>query len=71
MAGGVTCYGNASPDDTHLLANVVAVDDDIVGWLEHRQRRSEIKRSAEIDRHMPRPKSRVAKSPPNGQDVYP
>jgi hypothetical protein len=33
------CYGNASPGDNHLLADIVAVDADIVRWLERRERR--------------------------------
>jgi len=31
--------GNAGPDDDHLLADIVAVDGDIVRWLERRERR--------------------------------
>jgi hypothetical protein len=33
------CYGNAGPNDVHLLADIVAVDGDIVRWLERRERR--------------------------------
>jgi hypothetical protein len=32
------CGGNASPDDVHLAARVVCVDDEIVGWVEQRRR---------------------------------
>jgi hypothetical protein len=32
-------YGNASPGDDHLLADIVAIDGDIVRWLERRERR--------------------------------
>ena len=30
------CYGGAGPNDDHLLADIVAVDGDIVRWLERR-----------------------------------
>jgi hypothetical protein len=33
------CYGNAGPNDYHLAADIVAVDGDIVAWLEQRERR--------------------------------
>ena len=33
------CCGNASPEDEHLLADIVAIDADIIEWLERRERR--------------------------------
>jgi hypothetical protein len=36
------CYGNAGPHDDHLAANIVAIDSDIVRWLE-RKRMDEVK----------------------------
>jgi hypothetical protein len=33
------CAGGATPDDEHLLATVHCVDDEIVAWLEQRERR--------------------------------
>jgi hypothetical protein len=32
------CYGNAGPHDYHLAADIVAVDDQIIAWLERRSR---------------------------------
>jgi hypothetical protein len=34
------CYGGAKPDDLHLEARIVAIDDGVVEWLERHQRRS-------------------------------
>jgi hypothetical protein len=39
MADAVICYGGAQPGDTYLLADVVAIDSDILAWLEQRQRK--------------------------------
>jgi hypothetical protein len=33
------CYGNAGPNDYHLAADIVAIDGDIVRWLERREQR--------------------------------
>lgn len=43
MAGAdaVICYGNAKPDDTHLLADVIAIDADVIAWLERKIKRQE------------------------------
>lgn len=30
----IFCYGGAKPDDTHLLAEIVAIDGEIVALLE-------------------------------------
>ena len=35
----VFCGGNASPDDTHLAADVVGIDDEILEVLAARERR--------------------------------
>lgn len=35
----VVCYGGAKPTDKHLLSRVHCVDDEIIGWLERRDRR--------------------------------
>ena len=35
----VVCFGNATPEDTHLAATVHCMDDEIVAWLERRERR--------------------------------
>jgi hypothetical protein len=35
----IVCYGDANPRDTHLFARIVAVDDEIIAWLERRERR--------------------------------
>jgi hypothetical protein len=39
LVEAMICYGNAKPDDTHLLADVVAVDGEIVAWLERREQK--------------------------------
>jgi hypothetical protein len=33
------CGGNAGPNDYHLAARVICIDDEIVKWLERRERR--------------------------------
>jgi hypothetical protein len=33
------CYGNAKPDDVHLAADIVAIDNDIIAWLKRPERR--------------------------------
>ena len=35
----VIAYGGASPGDTHLMARVVAVDEEIISWLKRHKRR--------------------------------
>ena len=35
----VVCYGNAHPGDIHLLADVVAIDGEIIEVLPERERR--------------------------------
>ena len=35
----IFCYGNAKPTDTLLASTVHCIDDEIVGWLERRDRR--------------------------------
>jgi hypothetical protein len=35
----VLCYGNAEPDDLHLLATVHCRDGEILEWLERRDRK--------------------------------
>ena len=35
----VICYGGAKPTDTYLMSRVVATDEEIIGWLERRERR--------------------------------
>jgi hypothetical protein len=42
---GITCGGNAKPDDTHLAVTIVAIDADIIRVLEQRQRRRSKKRT--------------------------
>jgi hypothetical protein len=35
----VFCYGGAKPTDKHFAATVHCVDDEIIEWLERRERR--------------------------------
>jgi hypothetical protein len=35
----VFCRGNAKPGDTHLEVEIVAIDDEIIEWLQRRERR--------------------------------
>ena len=35
----IVCYGGAKPTDTHLASRIVAVGDEIIEWLERRERR--------------------------------
>ena len=35
----IVLYGDAKPGDTHLLAKVVAVDEEIIAWLRRREGR--------------------------------
>ena len=35
----IICYGGAKPTDTHLASTVHCVDDEIIEWLERRERR--------------------------------
>jgi hypothetical protein len=46
------CYGGAGPTDTHLLADVVAIDGEIVRLIERRERRKKdrAKDAAVVDR---------------------
>jgi hypothetical protein len=44
------CYGNASPDDDHLAARVICIDDEIVKWLERRERRRRRERKQDAAR---------------------
>lgn len=39
----VVVFGDAEFTDTHLLATVHAVDDEIVEWLKHREKRLRMK----------------------------
>ena len=41
LRSAAICYGNAQPHDHHLAADIVAIDSDIVEWLEQRERRRE------------------------------
>ena len=35
----VFCGGNAGPDDTHLASIIHCVDEEIITWLQRRERR--------------------------------
>jgi hypothetical protein len=35
----IACYGNAKPTDKHLASKIHCVDDELIGWLERRERR--------------------------------
>jgi hypothetical protein len=35
----IICGGNAKPEDTHLLSTVHCIDDEIIRWLERREKR--------------------------------
>jgi hypothetical protein len=39
----VICYGGAKPTDTHLASKVVAIDEEIIEWLERRERRRKMR----------------------------
>jgi hypothetical protein len=39
----IACYGNAKPTDTQLASTIHCVDDEIIGWLKRRERRSKNK----------------------------
>ena len=41
------CGGDAEPDDEHLLADIVAVDNDIIAVIAERERRKRERRCAE------------------------
>jgi hypothetical protein len=46
--GGVLCGGGAKPTDTHLASTVHCVDDEIIEWLERRERRKLDRREEHI-----------------------
>jgi hypothetical protein len=50
-------YGNARPTDTHLLATVHCMDDEIVAWLERRERRRKTRKTSAFSE--PRLQSRL------------
>jgi hypothetical protein len=42
------CYGGAEPGDTHLIATVHCVDDEIIDWLAQRER-SRARKTKKVD----------------------
>jgi hypothetical protein len=44
LAAFAICYGGAQLEDIHLLADIVAIDGEIVEWLEQRERRRKKRR---------------------------
>jgi hypothetical protein len=40
----IVCYGNAKPEHEHLASTIHCIDDEIIAWLQRRERSPQIEK---------------------------